>query len=106
MRVILVCSVVGCGADGSATARRSATASMGVSYHELSRISTVARAAVTVLAVGGTMRALLALSVLAALGCGRQLTASAPPQEPYTASRTTVIGTDSSGNTVDGSTNE
>src|SRR5437764_848695 len=44
--------------------------------------------------------------VVVAAGCQKQLTATADPQQPYTASRTTVIGTDSGGNTVDGSTNE
>ena len=39
-------------------------------------------------------------------GCQKQLTATADPQQPYTASRTTVIGTDSGGNAVEGSTNE
>jgi hypothetical protein len=80
---------------------------MAMSYHEMSRISTVERAAVTVFALGGTMRALLALSLVSVVACGqKQLAATGSPQQPYTASRTTVIGTDSSGNAVSGSTSE
>jgi hypothetical protein len=53
------------------------------------------------------MRALIALSLVGVVACGqRQLAASGSPQQPYSASRTTVIGTDSSGNAVNGSTNE
>jgi hypothetical protein len=53
------------------------------------------------------MRALLALSLVGVVACGqKQLAASGSPQQPYTANRTTVIGTDSSGNAVSGSTNE